>query len=122
MAAALSKSFDTPDTLRTPPKATIATVDLGGPAAARLTFEPGWRWSESIGPIAGTGTCQVRHLGVLLSGTLHVAAADGTHVEVGAGSAYTIEPGHDAWVVGDEPVVALEFDTSAVTAFAAPTP
>ncbi|HKT03173.1 MAG TPA: cupin domain-containing protein [Rugosimonospora sp.] len=109
MPAAASKSFATPDDLRTPPKATVAVVDLNGSAVARLTFEPGWRWSESMKPVAGTDTCQARHLGALASGTLHVLAADGTHMEVGPGSAYTIEPGHDAWVVGDEPVVAYEF-------------
>lgn len=118
MHAAVAKSFATPDTLRTPPLAEVATVELNGHTVAQLTFAPGWRWAESIKPVAGTDTCQVRHLGVLLSGTLHVVAADGTHAEVGPGSAYAIEPGHDAWVVGDVPVVALEFDSSAASSFA----
>src|SRR4051794_34283542 len=109
-----------PDELRTPPKGTVAVVELNGVKVARLTLEPGWRWSESVKPIAGTDTCQVRHLGVLVSGAMHVMAADGSESEVGPGAAYAIEPGHDAWVVGDEPVVAFEFDTTTAATFAVP--
>jgi len=121
MPAAFSKHFDTPDDLRTPPNARIAVVDLGGPKVARFTLEPGWRWSESVKPIAGTDTCQARHLGAVVSGTMHVLDADGAHHELGPGAAYVIEPGHDAWVVGDTTVVLHEFDASTVTAFAART-
>jgi hypothetical protein len=120
MMAATTKTFDTPDELRTPPKGSIAVVDLHGAKVARLTLEPGWRWSESVKPIAGTDTCQVRHLGVLVSGAMRVLGADGSEAEVGPGAAYVIEPGHDAWVVGESPVVAFEFDTTAATTFAAP--
>jgi hypothetical protein len=122
MTAAMAKSFDNPDELRTPPQASVAVVDLNGSKVARLTLSPGWRWSEAIRPIVGTETCQVRHLGVLMSGTMHVVAADGNQHDVGPGSAYIIEPGHDAWVVGDDPVVAFEFDSLAATNYAtAPT-
>ncbi len=118
MPVAVDKSFDTPEELRTPPKASVAIVDLDGAKIARLTLEPGWRWSESVKPIVGTETCQVRHLGVIVSGTLQVADADGATNEIRAGSAYVIHPGHDAWVVGDEPVVTFEFDGPAATTFA----
>lgn len=120
MPATTSKSFDVPDELRTPPKTRVAVVDLNGDKVARLTLEPGWRWSESVRPIVGTQTCQARHLGVIVSGVMHVHGADGTEAEVGPGSAYTIEPGHDAWVVGAEPVVAFEFDRSAAATYAVP--
>jgi hypothetical protein len=120
MPAAVSKSFDAPDELRTPPMGSVAVVDLGGTKVARLTLEPGWRWSESVKPLAGTETCQVRHLGVMVSGTMHVVGADGSEAEIGPGTAYVIEPGHDAWVVGDVPTVAFEFDGPAAANFAAP--
>ena len=87
MTAAMAKSFDNPDELRTPPQASVAVVDLNGSKVARLTLSPGWRWSEAIRPIVGTETCQVRHLGVLMSGTMHVVAADGNQHDVGPGSA-----------------------------------
>jgi hypothetical protein len=85
---------------------------------ARLTFEPGWRWSESIKPIVGADTRQARHLGVLVAGTLHVVGADGSEYEIGPGAAYIIEPDHDAWVVGESSVVMFEFDQKAAGAFA----
>jgi hypothetical protein len=120
MAAATTKSFDAPDDLRTPPKGNVAVVDLQGAKVARFTLEPGWRWSESVKPIAGTDKCQARHLGVMVSGVIHVVAADGSDLEFGPGTAYLIEPGHDAWVVGDRPVVSFEFDSPAAASYATP--
>ena len=73
------------------------------------TYEPGWRWSEHVKPIAGTDSCQAPHLLYCLSGRMHVAMDDGTEAEVGAGDVASIAPGHDAWVVGDEPCVAVDF-------------
>ena len=87
MTAAITKSFETPDDLRTPPKGSIAVVDLHGAKVARFTLEPGWRWSESVKPIAGTDTCQARHLGVMVSGAMHVVGADGSEAEIGPGAA-----------------------------------
>jgi hypothetical protein len=121
MAVATTKSFDAPDELRTPPMGRIAVVDLQGAKVARFTLEPGWRWSECVKPIVGTDTCQARHLGVLVSGAMHVVGANGSEVEIGPGAAYVIEPGHDAWVLGDSPVVAFEFDSPAAATYAAPT-
>lgn len=109
MAGIESKSMDSPDETRTPPKARVEIVSVGGTEVGRLIFEPGWRWSESVKPIVNTETCQVDHLGYVVSGTMHVEHADGTSLDLGPGDAYRIAPGHDAWVVGNEPMVGIEF-------------
>ena len=109
MAGIEGRSFDSPDETRTPAKTRIDVVKLGGVSAARFRFEPGWRWSECIKPVVGTDSCQVRHVGVVESGQMHVVHDDGTEVDVGPGTAYVIEPGHDAWITGDEPFVGYEF-------------
>ena len=111
MAGVAAKSFDTPDETRRPPNTEVAVVRLGAETVARFTFQPGWRWSESIKPIAKTESCQARHVGAIVSGHLHVVHTDGTEADPGPGDAYVIEPGHDAWVVGDVPVVAFEFES-----------
>jgi hypothetical protein len=79
----------------------------------RFKFEPGWRWSECIKPVAGTDSCQLSHVGHVLSGTITIRLEDGSEQTMRAGDSYTIPPGHDAWVVGDEPVVALEVMSAA---------
>jgi hypothetical protein len=112
MAGITLGTFDAPDETRTPPKTRVAVVRLGGQTAARFTFEPGWRWSEAIKPVVGTESCQARHVGAIVSGRLHVIHTDGSEGDAGPGDAYVIEPGHDAWVVGDEPVVAYEFESA----------
>jgi hypothetical protein len=112
VAGIATKSFDMPDEIRTPPNTEVAVVRLGTETAARLTFQPGWRWSESVKHIAKTESCQARHVGAIVSGRLHVVHTDGTEGDAGPGDAYVIEPGHDAWVVGDEPVVAFEFESA----------
>src|SRR5687768_6784867 len=111
MAGLSSKSFDSPDDRRTPDKTTVDVVRLAGATVARLTFQPGWRWSECVKPVVGTPSCQVRHVGAIVSGRLHVVHDDGAEAEVGPGEAYVIEPRHDAWVIGDRVVVALEFES-----------
>jgi len=120
MAGVSTRSFDSPDETRTPDKTKLEVVDLGGPKAARMTAQPGWKWSECIKPVAGTDSCQNHHLGVVLSGKLHVVHDDGTEADLTAGNAYVIDAGHDAWVVGDEPFVGYEFDTSSAANFARP--
>ncbi|HVX22093.1 MAG TPA: cupin domain-containing protein [Acidimicrobiales bacterium] len=112
MSSIEAKSFAQADETRSPAKTRIDVVNVGGAEVGRITFQPGWRWSECIRPIAGTEYCQNDHVGVLQSGRLSVTHQDGTEVEIGAGDAYRITPGHDAWVVGDEPVVAYEFKSA----------
>ncbi|HVY09752.1 MAG TPA: cupin domain-containing protein [Mycobacteriales bacterium] len=119
MSNLISKAYSEPDETRAPDKTTIQIVDLEGVNAARLTLQPGWKWSECIKPIAGTDSCQAHHVGMIESGHMHVVHDDGTEADVVAGSAYRIAPGHDAWVVGDESIVAYEFDNSTVTTYAA---
>jgi hypothetical protein len=112
-------NFESPDEVRSPDKTEVAVVRMGeGTTAARLTMQPGWRWSECIKPVVGTESCQVRHVGFMQSGRLHIHHEDGAEMDIDAGKAYVIEPGHDAWVVGDEPVVAYEFETAAAEHYA----
>src|SRR5262245_39948813 len=112
------RDFDSPDETRTPDKTKIDVVKMGGTSAARFAFEPGWKWSECVKPVAGTASCQVRHVGVVQSGTMHVVHDDGTELEIRPGDAYVIEPGHDAWVVGDEGFVGFEFESRAAEEYA----
>ena len=112
MAGMTMKHFDSPDETRTPDKSKMEVIDLGSTKAARLTAQPGWRWSECIKPLVGGDSCQAHHVGVIMSGTMHVVHNDGTEGDISAGAGYVIEPGHDAWVVGDTPVVAYEFDST----------
>jgi hypothetical protein len=111
MPGIIKKSFDAPDETRTPPNTTVEVLRFGGQTAARFRFQPGWRWSESIKPVVGTDSCQVRHVGAVVNGRLHVVHSDGSEGDAQPGDAHVIEPGHDAWVVGDEPVVVFEFES-----------
>jgi len=116
MAGIESKSFDTPDEVRTPAKTRVEIVTVGDTEVGRFSFQPGWRWSECIKPVVGTESCQNDHVGILTSGRLHVVHDDGSEATVEPGVAYRIAPGHDAWVEGDEPAVALEFKSAATYA------
>jgi hypothetical protein len=118
MAGVQSRGFDAPDETRAPDKTEVSVVRMGGTTAARLAFEPGWRWSECIKPIVQTDSCQLQHVGVVQSGRLAVRHDDGTEVEIGPGDAYVIEPGHDAWVVGDERFVGFEFESKSAEDYA----
>src|SRR4051794_29106730 len=118
MAGVEINDFSTPDEVRSPERTTVELVKLGGGEIGRFTFAPGWRWSECIKPVVGTESCQVHHVGTAMAGRLHIEHEDGSSVEIGAGDAYVIEPGHDAWVVGDEPFVGYEFDSKAAESFA----
>ena len=118
MAGLQVRAFIAPDETRRPDKTQVDVVKMGANTAARLTLEPGWKWSECIKPIAGTDSCQVRHVGVVQSGRMHVIHDDGSEGDIGPGEAYVIEPGHDAWVVGDEPLVGFEFESPTAEVFA----
>jgi hypothetical protein len=113
-----ARNFDSPDETRTPDKTKIEVVRMSGATVGRMRLEPGWRWSECVKPVVGGEKCQVRHLGLVQSGTMHAVHEDGTEVEIGPGQAYVIEPGHDAWVVGDEPVVGFEFESQTAEVYA----
>jgi hypothetical protein len=116
MAGVESRNFDSPDETRTPDKTRVDVVRMGGTTAGRFAFEPGWRWSDCVKPVVGTESCQARHVGVVHSGRLAIKHEDGTELEIGPGEAYVIEPGHDAWVVGEEAAVVIEFDAEGETA------
>ena len=113
-----ARGFDSPDETRTPDKTKVDVVRMSGATAARMTFEPGWKWSECVKPVVGTDSCQARHVGVVESGHLVVRHDDGTEVELNPGDAYIIEPGHDAWVVGDEGFVGYEFESRSAEDYA----
>jgi len=120
MAGVQSRSFDSPDESRTPDKTKVDVVRRGDTTAGRFAFEPGWKWSECVKPVAGTDSCQLRHIGVAASGRMIVRHDDGTELEIGPGDAYIIEPGHDAWVVGDDGFVGYEFESKSAEVYAKP--
>lgn len=108
MAQIQKKSIDTPDETRTFSKGNLDLVTVKGVTFGVATFEPGWKWSECVKPIAKTDSCQSSHTAYQVSGRLHVVTDDGEEVEIGPGEVSFIPPGHDAWVVGDEPVVCID--------------
>ena len=120
MAGAVRKRFDRPDETREVPDGVMKGVDLAGSRVAKAMFQPGWRWSESVKPIVGGDMCQMHHVGYALSGRLHVVTTDGDEVDISGGDAYEVLPGHDAWVVGDQPFEGLEFDPRTVDGYAKP--
>lgn len=105
------KSHNSPEETRTFDKGKVDLVEIAGQKVGRATLQPGWKWSESVKPIAKTDSCQVHHVGHAVSGTLHVKHDDGTEFDLEGGDSYEVAPGHDAWVVGDEPFVGVEFET-----------
>jgi quercetin dioxygenase-like cupin family protein len=110
MAGLEVKNFDSPDETRPfEGKGQAEVLQIGGHTVGRTTFEPGWRWSENVKPIAGTDSCQVSHLGYVVSGRMKVFMDDGSESEVGPGDVFAIPPGHDAESLGDEPCVCLDF-------------
>ncbi|MDQ4149801.1 MAG: cupin domain-containing protein [Actinomycetota bacterium] len=109
MLSLAAKSFADPDEVREFPNGRIAIVRLGDVTVGRGELQPGWRWSEDVKPIAGTDSCEVAHTGYVLSGRMHVLTDDGVEGEAGPGDAFFIAPGHDAWIVGTDPCVFLDF-------------
>ncbi|MBF0536831.1 MAG: cupin domain-containing protein [Nitrospirae bacterium] len=103
------KSFDTPNEVRIFPKGKVELITVGGATIGRATFEPGWRWSTSVQPIVKTKSCEAPHFQYHISGTLMVVMDDGTKFECKAGDVSLLPIGHDAWVVGDEPAVVVDF-------------
>lgn len=118
MPEAVHKRFDAPDETRTFDKGNLDVVHLATQSAALATMQPGWRWSESVKPIVGTDSCQAHHFGYVLSGTLIVVMEDGSESEINPGDVYEIQPGHDAWVLGNDPFVTLEFQSKTAEEYA----
>ena len=103
------KSFRKPEEIRDVPSGKIELLTLGGATVGRATFQPGWRWSTSVKPLAKTESCEAPHFQYHLAGILHVRMDDGTEYDCKAGDVSLLPSGHDAWVVGDEPVVVVDF-------------
>lgn len=104
------RRFSESTDVRIVPHGRVEVVDLDDTVVGRMTYEPGWRWSVDIRPIAGTDSCQYHHLGLTLSGRLRAQMEDGTELEIGPGEVFEIPPGHDAWVLGDQPWVSVDFE------------
>ena len=102
------KSHSNPDEVRSPEKTRVEIVRLDGFTFGRFQLEPGWRWSQCIKPIAKTDRCEVSHAGHAVSGSITVQLTDGTKKTISSGDSYAIPPGHEAWVEGNEPFVAIE--------------
>jgi hypothetical protein len=109
MPRAEQKHFDQPDETRTFERGRVDLVNIGGSEIGRLTLEPGWRWSDHVKPIAGTELCEAPHFQYHLQGTLHIVMGDGTELDARPGDVTALPHGHDAWVVGDEPVVVVDW-------------
>lgn len=109
MTTAEVKAFAQPVEVREFPLGRVELVQVGGATIGRATLLPGWRWSESVQPLAQTRSCQAAHLQYHVSGVLKVVMDDGAELECRAGDVSSLPPGHDAWVVGDEPVVVVDF-------------
>jgi hypothetical protein len=103
------KSFNKPEEVRSFPKGKVELVKIGGAMIGRAIFEPGWRWSTSVQPIVKTKSCEAPHFQYHVSGTLKVVMDDGSQFECKAGDVSLFPTGHDAWVVGNEPVVIVDF-------------
>jgi quercetin dioxygenase-like cupin family protein len=100
-------NLDSPDELRTFEKGRFEVYRIGPLTLGRATYEPGWKWSEHVGAVRGERSCQVEHVGLVLSGRAMAAMDDGTEKVMGPGDFFYVPPGHDSWVVGDEPYVSL---------------
>jgi hypothetical protein len=109
MASYERKDLKAPDETRTFEKGKLELINMGGGAIGRLSLEPGWRWSKHVKPIAGTDLCEAPHFQYHVSGRLHILMADGSEFEAGPGEVTSLPSGHDAWVVGNEPVVTVDW-------------
>jgi hypothetical protein len=103
------KSFGKPDEVREFPLGKVELINIGGAMIGRATFQPGWKWSTSVQPLVKTKSCEAPHYQYHVSGTLHVLMDDGTILECKSGDVSLLPEGHDAWVVGNEPVVVVDF-------------
>jgi hypothetical protein len=112
------KTLNSPDEVRNFDKGKVELATIGGVTFGRASFEPGWRWSESVKPIAKTEYCEAPHVQYQISGRIRIKMRDGSEEEFGPGDVGVVPSGHDAWVVGDEPVVVI--DVSGMKEYAKP--
>src|SRR6266545_22697 len=103
------KHFSQPEEVRTFPHGKLEVTTIGGMIIGRATLEPGWRWSESVKPIVETKSCEAPHFQYHVAGTLHIVMDDGTEMDCKPGDVSLLPVGHDAWVVGNEPAVIVDF-------------
>jgi quercetin dioxygenase-like cupin family protein len=109
MYEVILKRFEKPDEVRAFEKGKFELVHIGEMTIGRASYEPGWKWSEHVGKAAGAKSCMVEHTGLVVSGRATAAMDDGRVIEMKPGDLFYIEPGHDSWVVGNEPYVSLHF-------------
>ena len=109
MYEVILKRFETPDEIRNFERGKFELVHIGGMTIGRASYQPGWKWSEHVGKASGARSCLVEHVGLVVSGRATAAMDDGRVIEMNAGDLFYIEPGHDSWVVGNEPYVSLHF-------------
>ena len=119
MARLQRRDLSKPDEIRSFSLGRVEIFEMDDVVVGRTVFEPGWRWSEVVKPIAGTDLCEYHHLGYCLTGRFHVVMRDGTELEIGPNQVFEIPSGHDAWVVGDEPWITVDF--AGMRSFARPT-
>jgi mannose-6-phosphate isomerase-like protein (cupin superfamily) len=115
MADTIRKNVGKPDELREISKGKLEVVKLGELVFGRATFQPGWKWSNDVKPVAKTPSCQVHHNGYIVSGHMTIRMDDGKETQLGPGDVFVCPPGHDAWITGNEPCVALDFAGGAAT-------
>jgi hypothetical protein len=109
MAKMEGKNFNISDEVRTFDKGKLEIINIGGRTIGRATFQPGWRWSKSVKPLVNTESCEAPHFQYHVSGTIRVKMDDGTERDFKAGDVSLLGAGHDAWVIGNEPVVVVDF-------------
>jgi len=115
MAEFQKKRYEKPDETKSPPKVKVEIVRLSDLSVTRTTYMPGWKWSNDMKPIVGTNSCQKHHRMYCLSGRMAGTLDDGTPWEFGPGDVVDMPPGHDGWVVGDEPAVVLDYECPATS-------
>jgi mannose-6-phosphate isomerase-like protein (cupin superfamily) len=104
------KNFENPDETQNIPNLKVHTIKMSDQKIIKQVYEPGWKWSKDVKPLVKTESCQMHHVGIFVSGKMRVRLNDGTETEFRAGDVANIPPGHDGWVVGDEPVVYYSFE------------
>lgn len=112
-----AKNLDAPDETRTFDNGEVRIVTIAGATIGRAVFQPGWKWSNDVKPIAGTDSCRTHHTGICLSGQMTIRFDDGTEITISPGDVVNLDPGHDAWTLGDEPCILLD---TGVAAYAKP--